>query len=233
MKPEWGWKEALASVGLMGPSLLAGTILAYAAGYLVHGKAPSSLQLAVPSQVFSYACWLVCIWLLFKVKGLSAPRELELGWPGGPAVLQYLALGPALTLGVGVLGNLLKANDLNVNLIKDILADPIARPMLLLFGVTIGPLVEEMLFRGILLPVAARTLGVAGALLLTSVPFALIHGPQYSWSWQHLVLLVGVSVAFGVVRLRSGSTMASTLTHGAYNLMMFAGYFITHKDPQL
>jgi len=132
-----------------------------------------------------------------------------------------------------LLAPLLRAKDIDVNLLRQMLSDPVARPMLIAFGITIGPLVEEMLFRGILLPVAMRGLGVAGALALTSVPFALIHGPQYSWSWQHILLLVFVSVAFGMIRLRSGSTMASTLTHAAYNLMMFAAYFITTKDTQL
>jgi membrane protease YdiL (CAAX protease family) len=52
---------------------------------------------------------------------------------------------------------------------------------------------------------------------------------MYDWSWQHLFLLVLVGVAFGLVRIRSNSTLASTVTHGAYNLMMFAAHFL---NPQ-
>jgi membrane protease YdiL (CAAX protease family) len=228
----WGWKEALVSVGIMGPSLLIGTAGALAIGYAIAGAQPEPKHLMVPSQIAAYACWLIGVWLLFRAKGMSAWSELRMQWPSS-GTLGYLALGPAIMLAVGLLAPLLRAKDIDVNALRQILADPVARPMLIAFGITIGPLVEEMLFRGILLPVAARSIGIAGALALTSVPFALIHGPQYSWSWQHILLLVFVSVAFGVVRLRSGSTMASTLTHGAYNLMMFAAYFVTTKDPQL
>lgn len=232
MNTNWGWKEALVSVGIMGPSLLIGGVGALAVGYVITGAQPESKHIMVPSQIASYACWLVGVWLLFRSKGMSAWRELQMQWPSS-GTLGYLALGPSIMLSVGILAPLLRAKDIDVNIMRQILADPVARPMLIVFGITIGPLVEEMLFRGILLPVAVRSLGVAGALALTSVPFALIHGPQYSWSWQHILLLVFVSAAFGVIRLRSGSTMASTLTHGAYNLMMFAAYFITTKDTQL
>lgn len=232
MNTNWGWKEALVSVGMMGPSLLIGTVAAFTAGYVMIGAPPEPKHLMVPSQIAAYAFWLVGVWLLFRSKSMSAWTELQMQWPSS-GTLGYLALGPAIMLAVGLLAPLLRAKDIDVNILRQILADPVARPMLIVFGITIGPLVEEMLFRGLLLPVAIRSIGVAGALALTSVPFALIHGPQYSWSWQHILLLVFVSVAFGLVRLRSGSTMASTLTHGAYNLMMFAGYFITTKDTQL
>jgi len=228
----WGWREAVISVGIMGPSLFVGTMGAIVAGYVITGGKPDPKHFVVPSQIISYASWLIGVWLLFRTKGMSAWREMQMQWPSS-GTLGYLALGPAIMLAVGLLAPLLRAKDIDVNLLRQMLSDPVARPMLIAFGVTIGPLVEEMLFRGILLPVAMRSLGVAGALALTSVPFALIHGPQYSWSWQHILLLVFVSVAFGMIRLRSGSTMASTLTHAAYNLMMFAAYFITTKDTQL
>lgn len=232
MNTNWGWKETLVSVGIMAPSLLIGTIGAFGLGFVFAGGAPDPKHIMVPSQIMAYACWLLGVWLLFRSKGMSAWQELQMQWPSS-GTLGYLALGPAIMLSVGLLAPLLRAKDIDVNLLRQILSDPVARPMLIAFGITIGPLVEEMLFRGLLLPVAVRSIGTAGALALTSVPFALIHGPQYSWSWQHIVLLVFVSVAFGVIRLRSGSTMASTLTHGAYNLMMFAAYFITTKDTQL
>lgn len=232
MNTNWGWREAVISVGIMGPSLFIGSMGVLVFGYVLTGGKPDPKHFMVPSQFAAYACWLIGVWLLFRTKGMSAWRELRMQWPSS-GTLGYLALGPAIMLAVGLLAPLLRAKDIDVNILRQMLSDPIARPMLIAFGITIGPLVEEMLFRGILLPVAMRSLGVAGALALTSVPFALIHGPQYSWSWQHILLLVFVSVAFGVVRLRSDSTMASTLTHGAYNLMMFAGYFITTKDTQL
>jgi len=130
---------------------------------------------------------------------------------------------------MGALANLLQAKNIQHTLMEQLLSDPVGVRLLVLFGITAAPLIEELLFRGIFLPVAVRSVGVPAGLLITSVPFSLMHGPMYDWSWQHLLLLVLVGVVFGVVRLRSDSTLASTITHGAYNLMMFAGHFLTSK----
>jgi membrane protease YdiL (CAAX protease family) len=60
-------------------------------------------------------------------------------------------------------------------------------------------------------------------LLVTALPFSLLHGPQYNWSWQRLLVLTLASIAFGLIRHRTGSTAASSLTHAAYNLTFLAG----------
>ncbi|MGD0578165.1 MAG: CPBP family glutamic-type intramembrane protease, partial [Bryobacteraceae bacterium] len=63
-------------------------------------------------------------------------------------------------------------------------------------------------------------------ILSTSLLFAALHGPQYAWSWQHLLLLVLASAAFGVTRARWNSTGASTLVHAAYNMTFFIGFLL-------
>jgi membrane protease YdiL (CAAX protease family) len=68
-----------------------------------------------------------------------------------------------------------------------------------------------------------RSLGLAGGLIATALPFSLLHGPQYNWNWQRLVILTLASIAFGYVRHKTGSTAASSLTHAAYNLTFMAG----------
>jgi membrane protease YdiL (CAAX protease family) len=91
-----------------------------------------------------------------------------------------------------------------------------------LFGVSIGPLCEELAFRGFLMPLLIRSLGAWAGVLITALPFALLHGPQYSWSWQHIVLLALAGTAFGLVRHLSGSTAAAVMTHATYNLTFFS-----------
>ncbi len=59
----------------------------------------------------------------------------------------------------------------------------------MLFGVVLAPIFEEMLFRGFLLPLLARSLGPWLGILLTAVPFALLHGAQNHWAWQPIVLI--------------------------------------------
>lgn len=222
----WGWKEVLVAISLMLPAMLLGQILVLGAGRFLLGEPPTPVQLAIPSQIASYSLWLGAVVFLFRSLHLRFWSSVAWTWPA-EGLWIYLAMGPALALAAGLAASLLQAKNMQDGLMDQLLADPVGCRMLVLFGVTGAPMIEELLFRGIMLPVAVRAVGVAGGLLLTSVPFSLMHGPMYAWSWQHLLLLVLVGVAFGVIRLRSNSTLASTVIHGAYNLTMFAGHFLT------
>jgi len=94
------------------------------------------------------------------------------------------------------------------------------------FAVVLGPLFEELLLRGFLLPLLQRVLGPWPAIALAAVGFSLLHGAQYKWSWQDLLLIGVAGVAFGYARYKTGSTAAAALLHGGYNLSFFAGYLI-------
>jgi len=116
------------------------------------------------------------------------------------------------------------------------------------FGVTLAPFFEEMAFRGFLLPALctawdwsvehlagsprrpveengdpnwSRTAMFIGA-LITSLPFALMHGFQTAWSLGPFLLLVFVSLVLCWVRLSTRSLAASTIVHASYNLMLFS-----------
>jgi hypothetical protein len=101
------------------------------------------------------------------------------------------------------------------------------------FAVLIGPLVEELIFRGFLLPLVVRAVGAFAGVLAVALPFALLHGPQYQWSWQQLSLLVAASCAFGWVRVAYASTRVSAIVHGGYNLVFFVAYLIQRQDVWL
>jgi uncharacterized protein len=225
-KPDWGWTEAGVAIGAILPCMLLSG-LGYTLSFrLLAGRQPEPVEIAIQSQLLAYIFWLITASFLFRSRQLRFWEQMRWRWPkSGLAV--YAALGPALVLALGIVGNLLKIQQAEMPLLDMLLADPIARPLFVLFGVSLGPAVEELLFRGILLPVVAHAAGVWAGLIITSLPFALIHGSQYSWSWQHLALLLLAGIVFGLVRLHADSTLASTITHCAYNLAMFAGYFIT------
>jgi membrane protease YdiL (CAAX protease family) len=91
------------------------------------------------------------------------------------------------------------------------------------FAVTLGPLFEELSFRGFLQPLLVRTFGTVGGVLLQAVPFALMHGAEYAWTWQQLILMLFAGSAFGWMRQRTGSTAASTYMHAAFNFVAFVG----------
>ena len=88
-----------------------------------------------------------------------------------------------LTLGV-----LLKAPPVSLP-IEDLISDRRSLFIMVLFLTIFGPVFEELVFRGFLFPLLARSLGPWPAIILAATPFALIHGSQYHWHWQHLLLV--------------------------------------------
>src|SRR5690606_7008212 len=79
-----------------------------------------------------------------------------------------------------------------------------------------APPVEEIVFRGFLLPgLAPSILGATGAVLFTSLSWALLHAQYHPF---YLIQIVLLGLVFGWLRLRSGSTLLTILLHGLLNL---------------
>ena len=86
-----------------------------------------------------------------------------------------------------------------------------------ILSVTLAPLMEELFFRGFLYPVLARRLGLAVAVFLTALGFALLHGAQLMFSWGPVLVIFMVGVVLTMVRAKTNSVAAGVLIHMAYN----------------
>ena len=102
--------------------------------------------------------------------------------------------------------------------------------LLAIFGTTLGPLCEELAFRGFMQPLFVRSLGAIPGILLAAVPFGLLHLQQYGWSWRHGLLITLAGAAFGWMRHATGSTKASVIMHVAYNSMFFLALVAQRKE---
>lgn len=83
---------------------------------------------------------------------------------------------------------------------------------LLLLAVVVAPLVEEALFRGILLPVLMKKMGLGTAIVASSLFFAGIH--QHLPSMAPLFIL---AVVLAMLYIHSGSLWASIVLHAVFN----------------
>jgi hypothetical protein len=169
-------------------------------------------------------------------------------WHGATALrLRYRLVGTALLCNlVAMAGNILLPFPQHAPIDK-LFGSAGDAWLLLLFGVTVAPFFEEMIFRGFLLPSVATAVDwgyerMAGrqprmpdadgnpvwspaamivASLIVSGPFALMHSAQVAQAWGPLLLLYCVSLILCTVRLVTRSLAASTLVHSTYNLMLF------------
>lgn len=105
------------------------------------------------------------------------------------------------------------------------------RIALTLTVVSIGPLVEELLFRGVLLSALLRHLRTAWAVLASAALFALVHLPDLRWLWYALPNLALLGVVLAWLRLRSGSLWPSVIAHACNNLLAMLALFTSLHHP--
>lgn len=225
----WSYKDvAMLILGLAPPSLLLAIFLGQGVRLLARGAGGLALP-ALITQFALYGFLFLAMYGIFRFK-YDRPLWSSLGFtrnPGG--YLRPLLLGPVVAIGV-VLGSVaLRMPEIHTPL-EDLLKDPLSIALICLFAITLGPLCEEAIFRGFLQPLFQRSLGPLPAIALACLPFALLHGPEYAWSWRHVVLLFFASGVFGWFRYRTGSTTPPTLMHASYNLVFVIAYLIRGKE---
>jgi membrane protease YdiL (CAAX protease family) len=225
----WNWLDAALFAGLALPCLLLSLALSKGLGLLLPRAAWREAVQTLTFQFLWYALWFGVLWLILRMR-YGRPFWTSLGWvTRWRRMWTTLFVGPVLALAVAVIGVVLRTPTLD-NPLQRLLNDRVSLILVGTFAVTLGPIAEELLFRGFLLPLLTRTFGVVWGVVICNLPFALLHGPQYSWSWQHVVLLFIASTVFCVTRIRTGSTAAAALVHAAYNLTFFSGYVLQRKD---
>jgi membrane protease YdiL (CAAX protease family) len=103
--------------------------------------------------------------------------------------------------------------------------------LLILFAllvVFIGPLCEELAFRGFMMPLFIRSLGAAAGIIITGVLFGALHAFEYP-DWRPVVLVAVAGCVFGWRRYETGSTVNSMLMHAGFNAIQFIGLIATRK----
>jgi membrane protease YdiL (CAAX protease family) len=223
-RPFWGFAEVLLIAALFLPAVFAGSIAVQIGSAYLGKDAKLGLPLLI-AEFIGYAIIFVALRLLFARHG--RPLFESLAWVPHPfRPLHLVIVGMALAFVVVVLGSVLGLPNVQTPFDR-LLNDPASRIAIALFGVSLGPVVEELLFRGFLQPVLADALGVFPGILATSALFGAMHLMQNAFIWQSGVLITLVGFVLGTVRHVSGSTRASTIVHVAYNSLPFLALMVS------
>jgi uncharacterized protein len=223
-QPFWNYLDLAFFISLLLPSLfLAALIVKVMSPVLPYGNPFQALL----GQLIAYAFIFASLYFLIHLR-YGQPFWRSLGWtfPLGAVTASFLA-GPLLAITVGLLGNVLRTPEIPLPF-QEMLDN---RPTLVsfaIFVVILGPLCEELAFRGFLMPLLVRSFGPATGIIATGLLFGSLHGPEYGWHWQQAVLISVAGMVFGWVRLRTGSTAAAFALHSTYNLTQF-GFFLLQQ----
>ena len=222
--PFWNYGDLLLFVGMVLPSIVVGALLAKAAVWLFDLHPAAKVAQVLLVQLLIYAILFGALRLIFRVK-YDRPLWRSLGWTPIPIPFGWV-VGSGVATGfiVAFASSLIHTPETS-NPLTDLLQGRASVILVALFGVTLGPVCEELGFRGFLQPLLVRSLGTAPGIVLAAVPFGLLHYQEYGNSWRHVLLITLAGVAFGVMRHRTGSTKAAAVMHGAYNLLFFVVLF--------
>jgi len=173
-------------------------------------------ELAIAAQFVAYI--FIAIFMVMLIEGRYHVRfwqAIHWNWPRSS--WRWIGVGVLLLL--------------SINMVERFLPMPKSTPfdqffvkasdayLISIFAVTLGPLMEELFFRGLLYPVLARRLGVFWGVVLTALPFGLMHMFQYGYAWGVVFLIFLMGVVCTVVRAKTGSVASSFLVHVGYNGM--------------
>jgi uncharacterized protein len=231
--PYWSYQDVALLAGMALPALIVATLIVDLVVRALTNVAPGQTPQLLAAQFVGYALLLAALYALLRWR-YGRPFWQSLGWvvPARDVLLTSSAWGPVLAVGVSALGLVLRTPEMDMP-IKQFLRGREAIILVAIFGSTLGPLCEEVFFRGFLQPLVVRSLGMIPGIVVAALPFALLHGPQYGWSWRHVLLVTVAGAAFGWVRHRTGSTLAATVMHATYNLTFFIGFLFQEKDSLL
>lgn len=215
MNPFWSYGDLVFMAILYIPLSTAGMILLrHRAGGLLAG------------QLAAYVAWFVVLALLFRIK-YGRPFWSSLGWTKAPHWFsRSFAIGMALMLAIAAASRWMQLPDIE-SPVRRLLEDSRTLPLTAFSIVVAGPLAEELAFRGFAQPLFVKSWGTLAGILLTALPFGILHAPQLENSWKNVALIVMAGVIFGGIRQLSRSTLASTVAHATYNGALLAGFFIS------
>lgn len=217
--------------------VLAMIVLAKAQGYITEylhlGEQSGLTQAVIIALIYlaSFGIALAVIWYrlgsyrgsLWQVLGLrSGPWGRLMGWgvAGYGVFIFILGVGWLILRQMGVIGSL-PAIGAEIRSTVDLIAqarDPRAYLVYFALICLIGPLVEEIIFRGVIYAGLRRMMGMVPAVVLSAALFASIHLSAPAGGML-MVGLIGAVLAY--LYERTNSLLPSILAHAVHNTLLF------------
>jgi uncharacterized protein len=164
-----------------------------------------------------------------KTLGLEWPRSLG-SW-GGIGICVLIA---GLLLGLGaVITSYFGGEKTQLDLLIE--SSYQARIATAFLAVATAPLIEEVIYRGVLYPAIARVLGAVGGIVLVSLLFAGVHYFQYKNNLAVVAVITLLSTSLTIVRAVTHRLLPAFVIHLVFNgiqaiIILLQPYF-TKVEP--
>lgn len=220
---QWKWKDCLILFLALYAAVWIPVLVMDILNYFRHlsGSEPAALPLLTHITIF-HGTAIIAIILLMRSSKLKW-RE-SFGLNAGNIITEirrgmvfYIAAMPTV-LCLGLISQLLlrqfgyDVTPQNVVTILNTPSSALHRICLITAAVIFAPIIEELVFRGIALPLALKHMKVKPAIILVSLLFTALHFHAPS-----AAPLFAIATAFSIAYLRSGSILTPIIMHILFN----------------
>lgn len=183
----------------------------------------------IPAHLFTLAvAWFVAT----KNGKYSLSETLGFG-SGGFRWWYYPAVLIAFFAVAGVVNYFIPEGD--NELLKILRSSRAATYIIVVLATFTAPLIEEVVYRGILYSALQRSIGVGGAVALVTFFFALVHVPQYWGSPGTILLICLLSLVLTLIRWKTDNLMPCIIMHTIFNglqsLFLVAEPYLPKIEP--
>ncbi|NLB53137.1 MAG: CPBP family intramembrane metalloprotease [Syntrophomonadaceae bacterium] len=222
-RPQWGFVEIiLIYLGIMVSSILfVAWQEEFAALLLTWGIPYNESTFFISAFLVQFFVTVLLIYVFAIVVNKASFRDLGFKVPAKKELLYYGVGGGILLLMIVFLLSIPIAY-LNPNLepqpYEEILRELTQKTSvvwLVIIGVVLAPLSEEMFYRGIIYPVFRRHLGPTWGIVISGIIFGLAHFDL----WRAIPLAIG-GMGLCYIYEKTRSILVTTVAHGVWNLIM-------------
>jgi uncharacterized protein len=178
-------------------------------------KDPTSVLIQITSIIPVHLLTLLICWLVVT-NFRKFPFWETLGWrSGGMRWWHHLLILAAFFAFAGLVGYYLPEQE--NELLRIIKSSKWALYVVTFLAVFTAPVVEEVVYRGVVYSAFQRSVGTVLAVVFTTFLFALVHVPQYYPSYSTILLLTVLSLILTLIRVQTGNLLPCIVLHTLFN----------------
>ena len=196
---------------------------------------PNLTLLSVASIIPAHLATLAVVWAVVTGFG-KRPFWQTVGWSWPPRFGFWASAGLALLLLVlGVTLNELVGPDVKTPFDEMLESSAQARFATAFLATATAPLVEELVYRGLLYPALRRVIGALWSVMIVASLFTVVHVAQYYNNPAVIAAVGSLGLALTIVRARTGRVLPCFVIHLVFNGIQCVGlildYFRMIPDP--
>ncbi len=178
---------------------------------------PTAVLLQLISLIPAYLLTFAVVWpVVTKLR--KYPFLKTLGWRcGGYRWWHFLGILIVVYVSMFVVGYFFPEQDNDITrMVHSSRAAAIFIALIATFG---APIIEELIYRGLLYSAFQRSMGTIAAIAVVTLMFAGVHFPQYWDSPGALIAITILSLTLTLVRTTSGNLLPCIILHFIFNAL--------------